>query len=124
MNIPDQVKQYQEHRLNAEKHEQQLKEAASTFYRQLLSVSEFANTLPYDVAYRKKKLQSIISSTLQSIELITGELQRLGIDCDLQIQALISKHTIQKLREEQENAKSTNTGLAGRFGNQREPDDS
>jgi len=124
MNIEEEVKVYQLYRQDAAKYEQQLKTEAIAFFRHLLNVSTFANSLPNDVAYRKKRLQAIINSTLQSIELIANELQRLGIDCSLQIQTLISRHNLQKLREEHQNARTANSELVRQVDSGRESFDS
>jgi len=119
MSAKDEVKKYQTHRRESTDFIEKIQSSVVDFYTCLSTISSSANTLPNDLAYRKRSLNGTVSDILESIDQLQHELSLLNTDCSIKIHALITKEKIEQLKRERNNAKSTNASVARRFSNKR-----
>ena len=118
MNINDEIKVFQDCRQQCSSIANKLSGAATGFYQQLLPVSRFISALP-NVLYKKQALQQQSMNLIRDIDNLMYNLKQLDVDCSIQIQSLIARSNLERMRKGYKNAKSTNAGLVRRTGGKR-----
>jgi hypothetical protein len=114
MNILDEIKLYQDQRRESADRRNELVKVATSFYQQLAPVNEFVRNLPMPLMFRKRRLQQSAASIVKLIDSMVDDFSKLDIDCSLQVQQLIGRQQLEKLREEHTNAHRTNPSVVRR----------
>ena len=64
------------------------------FYLRLQKVSQFVNSMPNEMIYRKMNLTKLIKTTLLNVDYLMNELKKIDFDCKMQVMRLKHQHKI------------------------------